>query len=225
MDANRMTRFPSSGFELWIARWTATWKEWTPRVVLWTLAGLIGLWFGTATRPAAARTHTGKPATASQASLADVFRWDILLVGQESSVKPARTVTPKSRQFSLPEAFLVAQQQRPEPVPSPVPKTLSCTRPRFAFAPPPKPSMAWQMKWDGHMAGMKQMRHNLHAALATVPGLTAADRDAIQVEVDQACAQVGALRNLPAAPLPDPPEPPVLPAAAWPEPHAARLLP
>src|ERR1035438_4779229 len=99
MDGNRMTHASSSGFGPWKNRWNTTLRSWTPRIVLWTLASAIGLWLGTSARPAAARGHAGQPSARSQASIADVFRWDILLTGQEPAAKPVRAVAPKPRQF------------------------------------------------------------------------------------------------------------------------------
>lgn len=222
MDDNRMTRAPSSGFEPWKTRWNSIWNRWTPRIVLWTLASVVGLWLGTSARPAAARGHAGQTSARSEASIADVFRWDILLTGQEPAAKPARAVAPKPRQFSLPPALLCALEQRPEPVPSVFPKTLSNAHPHFMFTAPGKPAGAWQMKWDARMASLEHKQEGLRVVLATVPGLTPADRQSIQVEMDKACAQVGSLRMQQAMPAPEPTTD--LPGV-WPEPPSAHIMP
>lgn len=224
MDGNRMTHAPSSGFERWATRWTMAWGKWTPRIVLWTLASVAGLWLGTSARPATVRGHAVQPSTRSQASIADVFRWDILLVGQESRAKRVQPVAPRPRQFALPAAVLCAQQQRPEPVPSVFPKTLSIgARPRFMFTLPGKPS--GQMKWDEQVAHLEHTQYSLRAVLDTVPGLTSADRKSIQVEVNRACAQIGSLRKERTVEVAEPPEPPVDLPGDWPEPPHARVLP
>jgi hypothetical protein len=225
MDGNRMTHAPSSGFEPWKTRWNLIWRRWTPRIALWTLASVIGLWLGTSARPAAARGHAGQPAARSQASLADVFRWDILLTGEASPAKPARATAPKPRQFNLPPALICALGQRPEPVPSVFPKTLSNRHPRFVFTPPGKPAGAWQMKWETHVSKLEQMQDGLRVTLTTVPGLTAADRQSIQAEVDKACTQVGRLRMQQALPVPDPPDPSVDFPKEWPNPSSAHFMP
>jgi hypothetical protein len=224
MDGNRITHAPSRGFGPWKTRWNSIWRRWTPRIVLWTLASLIGLWLGTSARPAAARGHAGQPSVRSQASLADVFRWDILLTGQEPAAKPVRPAAPKPRQFRVPPALLCELQQRPEPVPSVFPKTLSNAHPRFTLTPPGKPNGAWQMKWDARMASLEHTQEGLRVVLATVPGLTPADRKSIQVEVDKACAQVGSLRMQQAMQAPDSPEPPMELPGKWQEPPSAHIM-
>jgi len=226
MDGNRMTHAPSSGFEPWRTRWNLFWRRWTPRIALWTLASVIGLWLGTSARPAAARGRTAQPSARSQASLADVFRWDILLTGQESAAKPAPRATPKPRQFTLPPALLCALQQRPEPVPSVFPKTLSNAHPRFVFTPPGRPAGAWQMKWETHVSKLEQMKDGLRVTLTTVPGLTSADRQSIQAEANRACEQVGALRIQQALPAStNPPDPPADLPREWSNSPSAHFIP
>jgi len=209
-----MTQAPSSGFGPRTTRWNTLWRKWTPRIVLWTLASVIGLWLGTSARPATPLGHSAQRSTQSQASIADVFRWDILLTGEESKAGAAHPAASQPRKFSLPEAVLLARAQRPEPVPSVFPKTLSNTHRRFIFSMPARPAvplrMNWErMKWDEQVDRLEHGQEGLRALLATVPGLTPVDQKSIQAEVDNACAQIRLHRIEQARPAAEPPEPPI----------------
>ena len=196
-------------------------NSWTSRIVLWTLAGVVGLWLGTGTRTVAAGGQASRSAGTAQAAIAEVFRFDILLAGKESPAEPVRPKAPKATQYILPAEVLLAMEQRPEPVPSSMPKTLSSAHPRFMFTPPARPTGPWRMKWDGNMAHLEHTQAGLQAALAMVPGLTAADRKSIQIEVENACAQTGALQMEQTT---HSPEPSAQLSGAWSE-LGAQLMP
>jgi hypothetical protein len=203
---------------------SARWNSWTSRIILWTLASVVGLWLGTGARTAAAGGQASRPSRTAQAAIADVFRFDILLAGKESPAEPVRPKAPTATQYNLPAAVLLAMEQRPEPVPSVMPKTLSSAHPRFMFAPPARPAGPWRMKWDGNMAHLEHAQQALQAALAMVPDLNAADRKSIQIEVDKACEQIGTLRMQQADHAPGPPEPPVRLSGPWSE-LGTQLMP
>jgi hypothetical protein len=205
---------------------SAGWRSWTSRIILWTLASGVGLWLGTGARTAAAGGQATRPVASAQAAIADVFRFDILLAGKDSRAKrqPARPQAASSTQHNLPAAVLLAMNQRPEPVPSPLPQALSNQHPRFRFALPAKPAGAMRMKWDARTAHLEHTQKDLRRILATVPGLTATDRESIQSEVDKACAQVGALRMERAKYASEPPEPPTPRFDEWPA-RRVQLMP
>jgi hypothetical protein len=196
---------------------SARWRSWTSRIILWTLASVVGLWLGIGSRTAAAGGQNGRPSRTTQTAIADIFRFDILLAGKEPPAEQVRPNAPTATRYSLPPAVLLAMEQRPEPVPSAMPKTLSSARPRFMFSPPARPAGPWLMKGDGNMAHLEHTQQAVQAALAMVPDLTAADRKSIQVEVDQACEQIGSLRMQHADHVPGPPESPARPSGARPE--------
>lgn len=204
--------------------------SWTPRIILWTLACVLGLWLGTGTHTVTAGGQKNKPSAAAQSALADVFRFDILLAGKESAVKPVRPKPALEAKCNLPAAFLAAMQQRPEPVYSVMPKTLSNTRPRFMFAPPSRPAGPWRVQLDtANMARLEQTQKQLQATLEIVPGMSAADRKSIQIEVDNACARIDSLRREQLLVAPDFPGPTVdyIPADmpdAWPA-RGIQLMP
>jgi hypothetical protein len=203
---------------------SARWRSWTPRIILWTLASVVGLWLGTGTRTVAAGGQASRPVATAQAAIADIFRFDILLAGKE---KPAAPVHPKAApavKCELPEAVLFARLQRPEPVASVMPKTLSNSHRPWMFAPPAKPAGAWRMKLEEKTAMLEHTQENLKAALATVSGLSAADRKSIQVELDKACDQIGAIRMQQWDRVPGPPELPVRHFGSWSE-SGAQLMP
>ncbi len=225
MDDKRIERAPSGGFGPWKTTWKTHWKRWTPRIVVWTIACVTGLWLGTGSRPAAAHGQVAQPSEGYQASLADVFRWDILLAGKESPAPPVYTKAVPTKQFKLPQTLLCALRQRPEPVPSTFPQRLSGVHPRFHFAPPSKPAGGWRMQWDERMALLEHRQEGLRVVLQTVPGLSPADRRSIQAQVDKACAQVGSLRMQQAARMPEPPEPLLDLPKDWPEPPSMPVMP
>jgi hypothetical protein len=198
--------------------------SWTSRILLWTLASGVGLWLGASARTGAAGGHASKPSAVVQAAIADVFRFDILVAGKDAPAKPVRPKAPAYRQRVLPSAVLLAMDERPEPVPSVMPKTLSGTHPRFLLTPPARPSGPWGIKWDARMARLEHTQKNLRAVIAMVPGLTAADRESIQMEVNKTCAQMGTLRMERVNQGPEPPEPPVAPAEAGLE-RATQIIP
>lgn len=205
---------------------SAGWRSWTSRIILWTLASGIGLWLGTGARTAAAGGQASRPVASAQAAIADVFRFDILLAGKDSRAKrqSVRPQTAPTTKYSLPAAVRLAIGQRPEPVSSPFPQTLSNQHPRFRFALPVKPAGAMRMKWDERTARLEHTQMDLQRILATVPGLTATDRESIQNEVDKACAQIGTLRVERAKYAPEPPEPPAAHIAEWPA-RGTQLMP
>jgi len=206
---------------------SALWRSWTPRIILWTLASVVGLWLGTGARTVAAGGQNSRPSRTTQAAIADVFRFDILLAGKEQPAEQVRPKAPKATQYILPGEVLLAMKQRPEPVASAMPKTLSSARPHFMFTPPGKRAGPWRVKWDGNIAHLEHTQQALQAALAMVPDLTAADRKSIQIEVENACAKVGSRRMEQAIHTPDPagaPEPPVHLSGAWPE-LGTQLMP
>ncbi len=225
MDASRNTHAPSRGSGPWKTTRKTDLKRWTPRIVVWTIAGVAGLWLGTSARPAAARHQVSQPSEGYEASLADVFRWDILLAGKESPAKPVKPKAAPARQYKLPETLQCALQQRPEPVPSSFPQRLSDAHPRFRFAPPSKPAGGWRMNWDERVARLEHTQEGLRMVLQTVPGLSSADRKSIQAEVSKACAQVGSLRIEHAARVPEPPEPLLDLPKDWPEPPSRPVMP
>ena len=114
--------------------------------------------------------------------------------------------------------------QRPEPVASALPQTLSSFQPRFQFALPAKTAGPLRMKWNERVSRLEHKQKDLQAILATVPGLSAADRKSIQNEMDNACAQVGTLRAEQANRIPEPPETPAVPFDEWPA-RGTRLMP
>lgn len=221
MDESRMRHAPSRG----PGPSENPKSKWTARIVLWALASVIGLWLGTNTRGVAARAQASLPSARSEASIADVFRLDILLARMES---PVRRVHPKAVQAAeceLPVAVLLARQQRPEPVPSVMPKTLSNWNPRFSIAPPARPAWAGRVKLDAQMAQLGQAQIAWKTAIENVPGLTDGDRRSIQLELENVCVQVSAQRRDQAVHLPRLPEPSADRAEFWPEPPSARLMP
>jgi hypothetical protein len=205
---------------------SAGWRSWTSRIILWTLASGIGLWLGMGARTEAAGGQVSRPVASAQAAIADVFRFDILLAGKDARAKqqPARPQTASAPQHSLPAEVLQAMSQRPEPVPSPIPQTLSTPHLRFRFALPVKPAGVMRMKWDERTAHLEHQQKNLQRILATVPGLTATDRESIQTEVDKACAQIGTLRVERVKYAPEPPELPVTHFDEWPA-RGTQLMP
>lgn len=96
--------------------------SWTSRIILSLLACGIGLWLGTGTRNVAAGGGTAKRPVAPQTAIADLFRFDILLAGKGSTVKPVRPKPASEIQHKLPAEVLVAMGQRPEPVQASMPK-------------------------------------------------------------------------------------------------------
>ena len=225
MDDIKIANAPSKGSGPWKANWEYRWRKWTPRIVVWTIAGVIGLWLGTTGRPAAAHNQAVQPSTGSQASLADVFRWDILLAGKEAPAKQEQAKTTPARQFPLPNALRCALERPAEPVRAEFPKTLSGTRPRFAYALPAKPAGRWQVKWDERTARLEHAQKSLHAVLETVPSLTPANRKSIEAEVERACAQARSLRVNQAMPIPEPAELLLNVSKDWPEMPSPRLMP
>jgi hypothetical protein len=197
--------------------------SWTPRVILWALACGVGLWLGTGTRSVAAGGQTNRPSAAAQTAIADIFRFDILLAGKEPTAQPVQSKATPGKQYKLPTAVLVAIGQRPEPVRSAMPKTLACTRARFMIVPPASPAGPWHLNLEANMARLEQTKNRLQALLATVQGLTAADRKSVQMEVDKACAGIGSLQMEQAIQAPEPPEPPADLPETWPEPGAPLL--
>jgi hypothetical protein len=163
--------------------------SWTSRIVLWTLAGVIGLWLGTGVRPVAAGRQAKKSSAITQSAIADVFRFDILLAGKESKAKAERPKTPSVQKYILPQEVAMAVSKRPEPISSPMPKTLLCTRPRFGIAPPARPAGQWRIKIEASTAGLAQTQAHVKALLATVPDLTDANLSSFRIEVDKACTQ------------------------------------
>lgn len=221
MDESRIARAPSRGS----GPWKTDWGTWTPRFVAWTIACVIGLWLGTTVHPAAARGQVARPSGGYQASIADVFRWDIMLAGKEPQAKPVRQEAAPARKYKLPEALLCALEQRPEPVPSVFPQRLSGIHPRFYMAPPSKPAGAWRMKLDAQMARLEHEQETPRVALPTMPGLSPSDRKSIQNQVDRACAQVRSLRMEQAVRIPDPAEPFVELTSGWPAPPSSPAMP
>jgi hypothetical protein len=138
-------------------------NSWTSRILLWTLASVVGLWLGTGARTVAAGGQASRPAGTAQAAIADVFRFDILLAGKESPAAEVRPKAPSATQRNLPAEVLLAMEQRPEPVPSVMPKTLSSGHPHFMFTPPARPAGPWRMKWDRNMAHLEHTQQALQA--------------------------------------------------------------
>ena len=201
-------------------------QSWVPRIILWAFACLVGLWLGAGSRTVAAGGQAPGKTSAAQTALADVFRFDILMAGREPAVKRAQPKPAPQKLFNLPETVLLAMAQRPEPVSSAMPKTLSYTHPRFQIAPPARPAGPWRVKLNVEMSHLGQNPKKLHAVLATVPGLSAADQKSIQVEVQQACEQVESLRRMQRAiRIPPPPEPPMEPSDTFAEPSGLPLMP
>lgn len=225
MDASRNNHAPSRGSGPWKTTWKTQWKRWTPRIVVWTAACAAGLWLGTSARPATVRHQASQPSAGYQASLADVFRWDILLAGKEPGAKPTQPKAAPVMQFKLPEAVVCALRQRPEPVPSTFPQKLSGAQTQFCFTPPSKPAGAWRMKWDERMARLEHQQAGLRIVLQKVTGQSPADRKSIQAEVEKVCAQVGSLRMQPVARIPAPPEPLLDLFKDWPEAPSAPVMP
>lgn len=217
MEDAQLNRLPAPG--------SARWRSWTPRIILWTLASIVGLYLGTGTRTVAAGGRASRPVATAQAAIADIFRFDILLAGKEQPAAPVRAKAVPVPKCELPEVVLFARQQRPEPVASIMPTTLSDPHRRWMFTPPAKPAGVWRMKPDERIARLEHTQESLKAVLATVPGLSSADRKSIQVEVDKACEQMGALRMEQSEHVPEPPEPPVRHARAWRPESGVQLMP
>jgi hypothetical protein len=79
------------------------------------------------------------------------------------------------------------------------------------------------------MARLEQTQKQLQATLEIVPGMSAADRKSIQIEVDNACARIDSLRRQQLLHVSEFPEPPVdyIPADmpdAWPA-RGIQLMP
>jgi hypothetical protein len=180
--------------------------SWTSRIILWTLACVIGLWLGMGTHNVTAGGHKNRPSAGTQAALADVFRFDILLAGKASAAEPVRPKPAPETKCNLPAAFLVAMEQRPEPVYSVMPKTLSGTRPHFMIAPPSRPAGPWPIQVSANMAQWEQSKKQMQAALAIIPGISAAERKSIRAEVDNACTRIDSLRKQQLIRVPEPPE-------------------
>ena len=172
----------------------------------------------------AAVGQTNRPSAAAQTAIADLFRFDILLAGKESTVKPVRPKATRENQRNLPATVLAAMEQRPEPAPSALPKTLSCTRPSVLIAPPAIPAGPWRMKLGANLARLEHTREGLKALLATLPDLIAVDRTSTQIEVQKACEEIGSLRSEQAIHVPQPPEPPSAVPERWPE-LGTQLMP
>lgn len=188
--------------------------SWTSRIILSLLACGIGLWLGTGTRNVAAGGGTAKRPVAPQTAIADLFRFDILLAGKEFTLQPVRPEAAPKRQRKLPAEVLVAMGQRPEPVSSAIPKTLACARPRFMITAPVGP---WRMKLGANMARLEHRQEGVNVLQGTLTGMSAADRNSIQVELDKACEQIGSLRMEQAIHVAEPLEPLAAIAEAWPE--------
>ena len=194
----------------------------TPRIILWTLAGAMGLWLGMGSRTVAAGGKTTAPAAAAQTAIADVFSFDILLAGKQPTVHPK--APPAKSPMRLPEVVLVALQQRPEPVQSAMPQTLTCVRTRLAMSPPARPGRRWNMELNANLARLEHAHASLVSLLATVPGLSPADRRSIEKQAEKAGEQIGSLEKADAMRAQLPPELQTEMPEAWPE-HGRQLMP
>ena len=221
MDKRRMTPAPSEGS----GPSENPKSKWTARIVLWALASVIGLWLGTNTRGVPARAQATLPTASSEASIADVFRLDILLARMESPVRLAHPKVTQAVESKLPSAVLLAQQQRPEPVPSVMPKTLANWDPHLALAPPTKTAWVRRAKLEAQVARPEQAQIAWKMAIENVPGLTDGDRKSIQLEVENVCVQASAQWRDHSVRLPRLQKRFSDTTEIWPEPRNARLMP
>lgn len=221
MDKRRMIPAPSEG----LGPSENPGSKWSARIVLWAIASVIGLWLGTNTRGVPARAQATLPTARSEASIADAFRLDILLARMESPVRLAHPKVPQAVECKLPNAVLLAQQQRPEPVPSVMPKTLANWNPRFARAPPTKTAWVRRAKLEAQVARLGQAQIAWKMAIENVPGLTDGDRKSIQLEVENVCVQASAQWRDHSVHPPRIHMPSSDATEIWPEPRSARLMP
>ena len=182
------------------------------RLILLVLAGGLGLWLGSDSRPVAAGNAVAKQQDAGKSLIADVFRFDILLAQTEPAAEAVKTAQP-AVEPAAPATVVMAQSQPVPTVEVPLRASLELRIP----GPRPIPAHLRPVRMArppmlGDLAHLRETQVGVQAVIQDLPGLSLADKRRIehkvQCELSRASKklEVLSLEEPPAAP--EPPSPP-----------------
>jgi len=197
-------------------------KSITFRLILWVLAGGIGLWLGAGTRPVAAGNVMAKQHDTGKSLIAEAFRFDLLLAKAEPAAEGGRTTEAASGaeeaaqpavEPAEPATVVLAQSQPVSTVEVPLRASLELCIPGPRQIPAHvRPVRMARPPMLGDLARLRDTQFRVQAVVQDLPGLSLADKRKIehkvQCELSRASKKLEILSLEEPPATPEPPSPP-----------------